>query len=117
MADKSFIEKKGDEDEARDVGISYKIRRIGFPVAVVLCLLLLVVCIVLAVLYSKEVTKTSITPTEQKYETCDEERCFRIGMGKVMITIYKLKLSFSQSRCDTKLTRVEKSVLGVINND
>lgn len=90
MADESFIEKKSD-DEARNIGISYKIRRIGFPIAVVLCLLLLIVCIVLAVLYSKEVKKTKVTPEETKYETCDDQRCFRIAMGKVKIAILEIQ--------------------------
>ncbi|XP_031569137.1 endothelin-converting enzyme 2-like, partial [Actinia tenebrosa] len=83
MADQSFIEKQSDGDGARVVGVSYKIRKIGFPVAVVLCVLLLVVCVVLAVLYSQKVTKTTITSKEPDFEICDEERCFRLGMELV----------------------------------
>jgi hypothetical protein len=67
---------------------SYKIRRIGFPISIVVCGLLAICCIVLAIMYSQEVSKPTVCTVRhcaekaKKYEICDEDRCFHLGMGK-----------------------------------
>ena len=66
-------------------GVSYKMARIGFPLAVIVGILLLVVCVVLAVLYGTQaVTKPERFPATQakKYEICDDDHCFYLAMSE-----------------------------------
>lgn len=67
------------------------IRRIGFALVFLLFLLLVIACIVLAVLYSQELNKSSTDATsgsQKKYKICDDEKCFQLGLGKVKCSNY-----------------------------
>ncbi|XP_031569787.1 EEF1AKMT4-ECE2 readthrough transcript protein-like [Actinia tenebrosa] len=62
--------------------------KIGLALVLVFCFLLLIVCVVLAVLYSQELNKSYIdaTPGSQKvkkYEICEEEQCLLLGLEMV----------------------------------
>ncbi|XP_031569781.1 endothelin-converting enzyme 1-like isoform X2 [Actinia tenebrosa] len=63
---------------------SHKIRKIGLTLVFVFCLVLLITCIVLAVLYSRELNKSPTNSQEaEKYEICDDEQCFNLGLELV----------------------------------
>ncbi|XP_031569786.1 endothelin-converting enzyme 2-like isoform X2 [Actinia tenebrosa] len=71
LADSNEVTVKGNSQ-------SKKIRRIGLALVFVFCLVLLIVCIVLAVLYSSTDSQKA-----GKSEICDDEQCFRLGQEMV----------------------------------
>ncbi|XP_048585788.1 endothelin-converting enzyme homolog [Nematostella vectensis] len=68
----------------RNLDVGYKIRKVGFPVLGFLCFVLLVVCIVLGVLYYQAKALKNDKPAEVvKYDICDTDECFYLGMDLV----------------------------------